>query len=263
MSDRMRVGMLAPVAMRVPPLHYGPWERVVSILTEGLVARGGCGPKILGVLHDAGQNQLAASPSSHFHRLLCALVRMDAAKEQQVLAGAVGESELVQRVPLVRRNATCCSAAPWSCCHPSWTYPAPLQCPTSELLVAGGLLMPLRGRREWPLPRCLWSCGPSPVSARPGRQGQVAAPTVATSGLQLSSHGRGCSGWRCSERVHAFASLTSSWPSSRWPGCSDHRGGSSCRATPTSAMRQRVFSAGSHGAATGGRGRGRRNQAWG
>jgi hypothetical protein len=67
----------------------------------------------------------------------------------------------------------------------------------------------------------------------------------------------------CSERVHAFASLTSSWPSSRWPGCSDHRGGSSCRATPTSAMRQRVFSAGSHGAATGGRGRGRRNQAWG
>src|SRR6478609_8281751 len=32
--------MLAPVAWRVPPLHYGPWERVVSILTEGLVARG-------------------------------------------------------------------------------------------------------------------------------------------------------------------------------------------------------------------------------
>jgi glycosyltransferase involved in cell wall biosynthesis len=40
MSDRLRVGMLAPVARRVPPLHYGPWERVVSILTEGLVARG-------------------------------------------------------------------------------------------------------------------------------------------------------------------------------------------------------------------------------
>ena len=32
--------MLAPVAWRVPPLHYGPWERIVSILTEGLVARG-------------------------------------------------------------------------------------------------------------------------------------------------------------------------------------------------------------------------------
>ena len=32
--------MLAPVAWRVPPVHYGPWERVVSILTEGLVARG-------------------------------------------------------------------------------------------------------------------------------------------------------------------------------------------------------------------------------
>src|SRR6266852_409897 len=40
MTDRLRVAMLAPVAWRVPPLHYGPWERVVSILTEGLVARG-------------------------------------------------------------------------------------------------------------------------------------------------------------------------------------------------------------------------------
>src|SRR5712691_7813462 len=40
MADRLRVGMLAPIAWRVPPRHYGPWERVVSILTEGLVARG-------------------------------------------------------------------------------------------------------------------------------------------------------------------------------------------------------------------------------
>ena len=36
----IRVGMLAPISWRVPPRHYGPWERVVSILTEGLVARG-------------------------------------------------------------------------------------------------------------------------------------------------------------------------------------------------------------------------------
>jgi glycosyltransferase involved in cell wall biosynthesis len=36
----LRVGMLAPIAWRVPPRAYGPWERVVSILTEGLVARG-------------------------------------------------------------------------------------------------------------------------------------------------------------------------------------------------------------------------------
>jgi glycosyltransferase involved in cell wall biosynthesis len=36
----MRVAMLAPIAWRVPPRHYGPWERVVSLLTEGLVARG-------------------------------------------------------------------------------------------------------------------------------------------------------------------------------------------------------------------------------
>ncbi len=32
--------MLAPISWRVPPRHYGPWERVVSLLTEGLVERG-------------------------------------------------------------------------------------------------------------------------------------------------------------------------------------------------------------------------------
>jgi len=32
--------MLAPVAWRCPPLHYGPWEQVTSLLTEALVARG-------------------------------------------------------------------------------------------------------------------------------------------------------------------------------------------------------------------------------
>lgn len=32
--------MLAPIAWRTPPRHYGPWERVTSLLTEGLVRRG-------------------------------------------------------------------------------------------------------------------------------------------------------------------------------------------------------------------------------
>lgn len=36
----MRIGMLAPIAWRTPPRHYGPWERVTSLLTEGLVRRG-------------------------------------------------------------------------------------------------------------------------------------------------------------------------------------------------------------------------------
>ena len=36
----LRVAMLAPIAWRVPPRHYGPWEQVVSLLTEGLVRRG-------------------------------------------------------------------------------------------------------------------------------------------------------------------------------------------------------------------------------
>jgi glycosyltransferase involved in cell wall biosynthesis len=36
----LRVGILGPISWRVPPRHYGPWERVVSLLTEGLVERG-------------------------------------------------------------------------------------------------------------------------------------------------------------------------------------------------------------------------------
>ena len=32
--------MLAPVAWRTPPEHYGPWESVASLLTEGLASRG-------------------------------------------------------------------------------------------------------------------------------------------------------------------------------------------------------------------------------
>lgn len=36
----MRIAMLAPIAWRVPPRHYGPWEQVVTLITEGLVARG-------------------------------------------------------------------------------------------------------------------------------------------------------------------------------------------------------------------------------
>ena len=30
----------APIAWRVPPRHYGPWELFASLLTEGLVSRG-------------------------------------------------------------------------------------------------------------------------------------------------------------------------------------------------------------------------------
>jgi glycosyltransferase involved in cell wall biosynthesis len=36
----MRIAMLAPIAWRTPPQHYGPWELVTSLLTEALVARG-------------------------------------------------------------------------------------------------------------------------------------------------------------------------------------------------------------------------------
>ena len=36
----MKVAIVSSVAWRTPPLDYGPWERVASLLTEGLVARG-------------------------------------------------------------------------------------------------------------------------------------------------------------------------------------------------------------------------------
>lgn len=35
----LRVAVLAPIAWRVPPRHYGPWEQFASLLTEGLVSR--------------------------------------------------------------------------------------------------------------------------------------------------------------------------------------------------------------------------------
>lgn len=36
----MKIAMLSPIAWRTPPRKYGPWERVVSLITEGLVKRG-------------------------------------------------------------------------------------------------------------------------------------------------------------------------------------------------------------------------------
>ncbi len=39
-AAKLRVGVLAPIAWRVPPRHYGPWEQFASLLTEGLVDRG-------------------------------------------------------------------------------------------------------------------------------------------------------------------------------------------------------------------------------
>ncbi len=36
----MRIAMLSSIAWRTPPRDYGPWESVVSLLTEGLVSRG-------------------------------------------------------------------------------------------------------------------------------------------------------------------------------------------------------------------------------
>ena len=36
----MRIALLAPVAWRTPPRHYGPWEQISSNIAEGLVKEG-------------------------------------------------------------------------------------------------------------------------------------------------------------------------------------------------------------------------------
>jgi glycosyltransferase involved in cell wall biosynthesis len=36
----MKVAVLAPVAWRTPPRHYGPWEQIASNITEGLIKLG-------------------------------------------------------------------------------------------------------------------------------------------------------------------------------------------------------------------------------
>jgi glycosyltransferase involved in cell wall biosynthesis len=36
----MRIAVLAPITWRTPPVNYGPWEQVASVLTEALVKKG-------------------------------------------------------------------------------------------------------------------------------------------------------------------------------------------------------------------------------
>ena len=36
----MKVALLGPIAWRTPPLHYGPWEQITSLLAEGLTGLG-------------------------------------------------------------------------------------------------------------------------------------------------------------------------------------------------------------------------------
>ncbi|MBE8721348.1 glycosyltransferase family 4 protein [Sphingobacterium pedocola] len=36
----MKIAMLSPIAWRTPPVHYGPWEQVTSLLTEELIKNG-------------------------------------------------------------------------------------------------------------------------------------------------------------------------------------------------------------------------------
>lgn len=36
----MKTALISPIAWRTPPIHYGPWENIASLLCEGLVKKG-------------------------------------------------------------------------------------------------------------------------------------------------------------------------------------------------------------------------------
>jgi len=36
----MKIALISPIAWRTPPIHYGPWENIASLICEGLVKRG-------------------------------------------------------------------------------------------------------------------------------------------------------------------------------------------------------------------------------
>jgi len=40
MAFVVKVALLGPIAWRTPPVHYGPWELITSLLAEGLTRRG-------------------------------------------------------------------------------------------------------------------------------------------------------------------------------------------------------------------------------
>src|SRR3954465_1082529 len=73
----MRIGVIASVAHRTPPLHYGPWELVASLLAEGFVARG----------HDV---TLFATADSSTRGTLCATAPHGYEEDPEVDAGVWG-----------------------------------------------------------------------------------------------------------------------------------------------------------------------------
>lgn len=40
MKEKFKIALISPIAWRTPPVHYGPWELVTSLLCEGLVKKG-------------------------------------------------------------------------------------------------------------------------------------------------------------------------------------------------------------------------------
>jgi glycosyltransferase involved in cell wall biosynthesis len=55
----MKIAVLSPIIWRTPPRHYGPWEQVASVLTEGLIKKG-----MQVTLFATGDSQTAADLSA-------------------------------------------------------------------------------------------------------------------------------------------------------------------------------------------------------
>ena len=109
----MKVAMLAPIAWRTPPRHYGPWELVTSLLTEGLVARG-VEVTLFATLDSqtsarSARRQPAWLRGGRFHG-----------------RARVGGTARRDRVERARRTSTCCTIR-WTGCR--WRCPISCHAP--------------------------------------------------------------------------------------------------------------------------------------
>jgi hypothetical protein len=67
----MKIALLSPIAWRTPPRHYGPWERVVSLLSYLFPAAIHILPLIKGKVTEANSRYVAAPLTQPNLRIFC------------------------------------------------------------------------------------------------------------------------------------------------------------------------------------------------
>ncbi len=108
----MRVAILAPVAWRVPPRHYGGWEQAVSNLTEALVRLGldvtlfatadsVTSAKLRSIIPRPLQEDPELARTSRAHEVLHAVFCLEQAEEFDVVHSHAG-SFVVSYAPFIR-----------------------------------------------------------------------------------------------------------------------------------------------------------------